>query len=167
VKIVECGESQLRRDFMPLIIDLWAGEKFAAANRQHVEWLDKKIRVTFADFSIALAAYTDEGKPIGFIWYKHDIGMDSVSYSGKFSNIIQIGVYEDYQRQGIGTALVKEACRRIKESGGECLYTDTYANDNDQPMMFYIKNKFIPIAYHMGLNGTNDFGQVYFCKTID
>jgi ribosomal protein S18 acetylase RimI-like enzyme len=166
MKIIECNEEKIKQDFLPLIIDLWYGNKFNPQNKQHVDWLHRKIHATFIDFGIAICAYSDEGKPIGYLWYQHDTGIEGVAFSGKAAHIIQIGLYEQYQRQGIGTKLLNDVCRRIKKNGGECLYTDTYANDNDQPMIFYIKNNFIPIAYHIGLNGANDFGQVCLYKKL-
>lgn len=165
MKIVECSEAVFRNEFMPMIVDLWCGDKYNPQNKQHVEWLDRKIRASFVNFGIVLCAYTDEHEPVGYIWYKHDTGMQGVSFSGKDAHIIQMGLFEQFQRQGIGTKLLDAACKSIKAAGGECLYTDTYA-DNDDSMMFYIKRKFIPVAYHPGEDGTNDLGQVYLYKVL-
>jgi GNAT superfamily N-acetyltransferase len=164
--IIQCEEEKLKRDFLPIIIDLWCGNKYDSKNDQHINWLNHKIHVTFEDFSIALCAYTELNEPIGYIWYKHDTGMEGVSFSGKDAHIIQIGLFDKFQHQGIGTKILDEACCRIKSAGGECLYTDTYANDNDQTMVFYLKRKFIPIAYHLGENGIKDYGQIYFYKVL-
>ncbi|MCL2461893.1 MAG: GNAT family N-acetyltransferase [Defluviitaleaceae bacterium] len=163
--MLRSDERELRAGFLPIVIDLWCGDKFNAENRQHTEWLDKKIHVTFENFSVALCAYTDEGEPIGFIWYRHDTGMEGVSFSGKDAHIIQIGLYDRFQRQGIGTQLLDEACRMVKEAGGECLYTDTYAGSRDA-MAFYVKSNFIPIACQPGENGLNDLGQVYLYRLL-
>ncbi len=165
MKIIECSEVQFRRDFMPIIIDLWCGNKYQPNNPQHVAWLDKSISARFADFGVALCAYNDDDTPIGYIWYKHDTGMEGVSFSGKYAHIIQMGLFDQYQGKGIGTKLMDEACRRIKSNGGECLYTDTYAK-RDGSMTFYIKRGFIPMAHMQGLNGVNDLGQVYLYKAL-
>lgn len=166
MKITECNEEQFKKDFMPLIIDLWYGDKFDPDNQQHNDWIQRKIHATFVNFGAAICVYSDNGESIGYLWYQHDTGIEGVAFSGKAAHIIQMGLYEQYQRQGIGTMLLDDVCRRIKGNGGECLYTDTYANDNLQPMAFYIKNGFVPIAYHIGLNGANDWGQVYFYKKL-
>ena len=166
IQLMERDEEQFKKDFLPLIIDLWYGNKFNPNNRQHTDWLNRKIYAAFINFSTVLCAYGAEGNPIGYLWYQHDTGIEGVPFSGKDAHIIQMGLFDQYQRQGIGTALLNEACKRIQENGGECLYTDTYADDNYQPMCFYIKNRFIPIAYHIGLNGANDYGQVYFYKKL-
>ena len=165
MKTIKCDESKLRNDFMPMVIDLWCGNKFVAENKQHVQWLDRRIHASFVNFGNCIGAYTDENEPMGYLWYTHDTGMEGVSFSGKDAHIIQLGLDERFQGKGIGTKLLEEACCRIKEAGGECIYTDTYA-DNVDSMIFYIKRKFIPVAYHPGEDGVQDLGQVYFYKVL-
>ncbi len=165
MKIIECNENQFVDDFFPLIVDLWYADKYNPNNNQHVEWVNRKIHAIFNDFSVALCAYTDENKPIGFFWYKHDTGLEGVSFTGKDAHIISCGLYKEFLRQGIGTLLLEEICIRIKRNGGECLYTDTYTA-NDDAMMFYIKRKFIPVALLPGLNGVDDDGQVFMYRKI-
>jgi len=165
MKMVECNENQFANDFFPLIIDLWYADKYNPQNYQHVEWAKRKIHVTFEDFSIALCAYTDDNKPIGFFWYKHDTGLDGVRFCGKVAHIISCGLFDEFQNQGIGTILLDEVCKRIKSNGGECLYTDTYTA-NDDAMMFYIKRSFIPVALLPGFNGLDDDGQVFMYRKL-
>jgi len=148
-----------------MIIDLWYADKYDPQNTQHVEWVKRKIHVTFEDFSVALCAYTNNDKPIGFFWYKHDTGLEGVGFCGKDAHIISCGLFDEFQKQGIGTTLLDEACKRIKANGGECLYTDTYTK-NDDSMTFYIKRKFIPVALLPGLNGLNDDGQVFMYRKL-
>lgn len=165
MKIIACAESKFVGDFFPLIVGLWYGDKYDAANSQHVAWAKKRIHITYESFSTALCAYTDEDEPIGFFWYKHDTGLEGVSFSGKDAHIISCELIEKFQRQGIGTILLEEACKRIKENGGECLYTDTYTANWDS-MVFYIKRGFVPVALLPGLNGINDEGQVFMYKKL-
>ena len=165
MKIIECDEKQFVGDFFPLIIDLWYGNKYNPQNNQHAEWAKRKIHVTFEDFSVALCAYTNDNEPIGFLWYKHDTGLEGVRFCGKDAHIISCGLFDKFQRQGIGTILLDEVCKRIKTNGGECLYTDTYTA-NDDSMIFYIKRKFVPVALLPGLNGINDDGQVFMLKRL-
>lgn len=110
MRLVDCTESDFRNDFLPMIIDLWCGDKYNPQNSQHVEWLDKKIHASFDNFGTAICAYTDENEPIGYLWYQHDA--------------------------------------------------------NDDSMIFYIKKKFIPVAYHPGEDGVHDLGQVYLYKVL-
>jgi len=165
MKIIECNEEQFTNDFFDLIVGLWYGDKYNPKNPQHIEHVKRKIHVTFEDFSVALCAYTDEDEPIGFFWYKHDTGIEGVKFSGKDAHIISCELFEKYQRQGIGTMLLNEVCRRIKANGCECLYTDTYTKNWDS-MIFYIKRGFIPVALFPGLNGIKDDGQVFMYKKL-
>ena len=165
MKIMECNEPQFVADFFPMIVDLWYADKYNPDNEQHVAWIKRKIHVTYEDFSVALCAYTDDNKPIGFFWYKHDTGLVDVEFCGKTAHIISCGLFDEYQRQGIGTILLDEVCKKVKANGGECLYTDTYTANSDS-MMFYIKRKFIPVALLPGLNGFNDDGQVLMYRKL-
>ena len=165
MKIIECNEQQFVNDFFPMIVDLWCGDKYDPQNKQHVEWVNRKIHVTFEAFSTALCAYTDENEPIGFFWYRHDTGLENVRFSGKDAHIISCGLFDKFQRQGIGTILLDEICKKIKANGGECLYTDTYTANWDS-MVFYIKRGFIPVALLPGLNGIDDDGQVFLYRKL-
>ena len=165
MKIMECCEEQFVNDFFDLIVGLWYGDKYDAHNNQHVEHVKRKIHVTFEDFSIALCAYTDEDEPIGFFWYKHDTGLEGVGFSGKDAHIISCELHEKFQRQGIGTLILDEVCKRVKFNGGECLYTDTYVANVDS-MIFYLKRNFIPVALLPGLNGISDDEQVFMYRKL-
>lgn len=160
MKIIKCDENKFYNDFLPIIIDLDCADKYNPDNKQHVEWVKHKVHVSLMNYGVALCAYTDDNEPIGYIWYQHDTGLEGVSFMGKKASIIQFGLYDKFQRQGIGTKLLDEACKMIKAAGGECLYTDTYVK-NDDSMAFYVKRKFIPVALHPGENGVNGGGQVY------
>ena len=165
MKIIHCDEEKFKKDFLTMIIDLWCSDKFIPNNDQHISWLNRKIHASFVDFGFALCAYTDSDEPIGYILYKHDTGMEGVSFSGKNAHIIQFGLFEEYRNKGIGTKLLNEACKNIKDNNGECLYTDTYTK-NDDSMIYYIKRGFIPVAYYIGENGINGFGQIYLYKIL-
>ena len=166
MKIIECNEKQFTTDFFDIIVDLWYADKYNPNNPQHAEHVKRRIHVTFEDFSTALCAYTDKNEPIGYFWYKHDTGLENVSFDGKYAHIISCGLHEKFQRQGIGTKILDEVCKRVKASGVKCIYTDTYA-ENDDSMMFYIKRGFVPVALLPGLNGVvRDKGQVFMYKKL-
>jgi len=162
VKIILCNEEIFKKDFLPLIIDLWCGNKYIPSNRQHKNWLNQKIHASFIDFGVALCAYTMENEPIGYIFYKHDTGIEGVSFSYENANIIQIGLFKKFRNQGIGTKLLEKACEKIKDNKGKYLYTDTNSDNNINIFIFYIKRGFIP----MGENGINGNGQIYFYKNL-
>jgi len=113
MKLIEVNEAKFVNDFFKMIVDLWYADKYNPENKQHIDWVRKKIHVTFENFSIALCAYTDDDEPSGFFWYKHDTGLEGVSFSGKDAHIISCGLYEKFQRQGIGSMLLEEVCKRV------------------------------------------------------
>ena len=162
IKIIQCNEEKFKQDFLPIIIDLWCGNKYISNNEQHNNWLNQKINASFIDFGVVLCAYTMENEPIGYIFYKHDTGMEGVSFSCENANIIQIGLFEKFRNQGIGTKLLNEACKKIKSNNGRYLYTDTNSDNNVDTFIFYIKKGFIPI----GENGINGIEQIYFYKKL-
>ena len=53
----------------------------------------------------------------------------------------------------------------MTRNGGECLYVDTCAG-NVGAIRYYVKQGFIPVAYHPGENGLDDKGQVYLYKQL-
>lgn len=165
MRIIHCDEARFRRDFMPLIIELWYNDKHDPTNAQHLAWLDKKIHVTFENFSTVTAIYTDDDVPMGYLWYYYDPGPAGVGCAGKYAHILQLGLYPAYQRQGAGSQLMAAVCRELQAQGAECLYTDTYT-DNVGGMVFYIKSGFLPVGLLPGLNGIHDDGQVYLYKVL-
>lgn len=165
MNIVKCEQEQFYNGFLSLIIFLDCGDKYCEDNKQHVEWMRKRISNSFNDYGNVLAAYSDDGAPIGYIWYKHDTGMEGVGFSGKCAHIKEFGLFEEYRGQGIGTALLNEACRSIKENGGDCLYVDTYL-DNKDAISYYVKRDFYPVAQLPGLNGLDDEPQVLLYKVL-
>lgn len=164
--IISIDKEKFYDDFLPIIIDLECGSKYDKNNPQHVEYLKKKIDISYNNYGIVLAEYDENGEAIGYIWYEHDTGFEGVCFSGKKAHIRQIGVYDEYQRKGVGKRLLNEAALKIKQAGGEVLYTDTYADDNGDAMAFYVKTGFIPVALLPGMNGLDDFGQVYMYKIL-
>jgi ribosomal protein S18 acetylase RimI-like enzyme len=81
------------------------------------------------------------------------------------ATIVMFGLFEQYRSQGLGQQLVDEAVKYSQQNGAECLYVDTYAN-NPGAISYYVKNGFLPVAYHPSENGLNDKGQVYLCKEL-
>ncbi len=165
MNIIKCEMEQFYNDFLSLIVFLDCGDKYRKDNKQHVEWLRKKISNSFNDYGVVLGAYDDSGIPLGFIWYKHDTGMDGVAYSGKCAHIKLFGLFDEYRNRGIGTDLLNTAYRLIKENGGECLYVDTYL-DNKEAIAYYVKRDFYPVTLLPGLNGLDDEPQVLLYKVL-
>ena len=96
---IRCLEQrQLLEDFLPLIVELECGRHYDGANRQHVEWIPRRLGALYALGGNAICLYSDAG--------------------------------------------------------------------NAGAIRFYVREGFIPVAYHPGENGLDDKGQVYLFKEL-
>ena len=152
------------KDFYKLIIELECGNHFDKNEKQHEEWLSRRIKYLF-EFGNAICLYTDSNKPIGFIFLEFDKGLKNVNCFGKKATIKMFGLFSEYRSNNIGKQLLDESEKYLRSEGCECLYVDTYA-ENSGAIRYYSKNGFIPISYHPGENGINDKGQVYLYKVL-
>ena len=152
-------------DFLPLIVELECGQHYNPSNEQHVNWLKRRIDALCVGGGIAFGLYSEENKPLGFLFLLFDEGLEGVRCFGKKGNIAMFGLFSEARSKGLGKLLLREAEEYIRKNGGECLYVDTYAA-NSGAIRYYIKQGFIPVAYHPGENGLDDKGQVYLYKEI-
>jgi ribosomal protein S18 acetylase RimI-like enzyme len=153
------------RDFLALVIELECGRHYDPTNNQHVEWLPRRVGALYALGGKAICLYLDDGSPVGFIFVIHDPGLEQASCFGKKATIAMFGLTPEFRGKGMGSLLLREAENFVRQSGGECLYVDTYA-DNTDAIRYYAREGFIPIAYHPGENGLEDKGQVYLMKEL-
>jgi ribosomal protein S18 acetylase RimI-like enzyme len=166
MQIVHQEEDTFYRDFLPLIAELECGTHYDRTNAQHVAWLRRRIATLYAASAHAICLYGNEGEPVGFLFLQHDPGLENVRCFGRKGTIVMFGLFAPYRSQGLGVQLLREAERSLIERGGEFLYVDTYAA-NSGAIRFYVRNGFIPVAYHPGENGRGDHGQVYLYKELE
>ncbi len=164
--IIHQAEQQFYHDFLPLIAELECGRHYDPDNAQHVAWLKHRIASLYVSGAHAICLYADDGKPLGFLLLHHDPGLEGVRCFGKKGTIVMLGLVDGHRGQGLGPQLLREAERYLKEQGADCLYVDTYP-DNTGAVRFYVREGFIPIAYHPGDNGRGDLGQVYLYKELE
>lgn len=165
MKIEHLEQQRFYKDFLPLIAELECGRHYDAANDQHVEWLQRRISALYAGGGTAICSYSDEGEPLGFLLLVFDQGLEGVRCFGKKATIAMFGLFAKHRSKGMGASLLREAETYTKRNGGECVYVDTYAN-NSRAIQYYVKQGFIPVAYHPGENGLDDKGQVYLYKEL-
>ena len=84
----------------------------------------------------------DNEKPVGFISLKKHY---SFSYE-----IYVMGIYKEYHNRGIGSRLVRQAERLLKEKGAKFLQVKTLSENRpnkfyDKTRTFYLKNSFTPL----------------------
>ena len=159
-----CEEEKFYKDFLDLAAYVECGEHYDAKNEQHVDWMRKRIQSIYLMGGKALCVY-DQEKPVGFLLYQHDLGLENVHCFGKVARIIMLGFYEQYRGKGLGKDLIERVCKKAKNDGAECIYTDTYIF-NKGAINFYVNCDFIPIGVHEGENGLDDGGQLYFYRKL-
>ena len=152
-------------DFLSLIAELECGDHYDPANQQHVSWLKRRVSALYASGATAICLYCDEGKPLGFLLLVFDPGLAGVRCFGNKATIALFGLFEEFRSKGLGASLLAEAEAYTTRNGGECLYVDSYAAMS-RSIRYYIKQGFIPVAYHPGENGLDDKGQVYLYKEL-
>jgi ribosomal protein S18 acetylase RimI-like enzyme len=165
MQIIHQEEQQFYHEFVQLAAELECGRHYDPANTQHVAWLRHRIASLYQASAHAICLYTESGEPVGFLLLQHDRGLEGVRCFGKKGTIVMFGLFEGYRSQGLGVQLLRQAEQHLKAEGGECLYVDTYAA-NAGAIRFYVREGFVPVAYHPGENGRGDLGQVYLHKDL-
>lgn len=165
MKISHLDQRVFFNDFLPLIAELECGRHYDPDNRQHVEWLKRRISTLYLSGGTAICLYSDEGNPIGLLLLVIDTGLEGVPCFGKKATIALFGLFRDYRSKGLGSSLLEEAEAYTREKGGECIYVDTYAGYS-RAIRYYVSQGFTPVAYHPGENGITDTGQVYLYKDL-
>ncbi|MEY4722923.1 MAG: hypothetical protein RLZZ324_436 [Candidatus Parcubacteria bacterium] len=155
----------LRADFLPLIIELECGSHYDSTNTQHEAWLKNRLATLFMSGGTAICRYDEGNVPVGLVLVQHDKGLAGVACFGKKATIAMIGILPAFRSKGLGKELLLEAERHAKAEGAECVYVDTYAN-NQGAIRFYVQQGYVPVAYHPYENGADDKGQVYLCKEL-
>ena len=158
-------QEQFYSHFHPLIAEIQCGNHYNPNNEQHVNWLKRKVNSIYSSGGVAICFFSQTGDPAGFLFLIYDSGLEDVQCFGKMASISMFGLYSQYRYKGIGEELLQEAESFIKRNGGECLYVDTYAGSKEA-IRSYVKQGFTPVAYHPGVHGLSDQGQVYLYKEI-
>lgn len=76
-----------------------------------------------------------------------DAKLDLMSHSmfkNRYPSHLHIDIYEEYQRMGIGSELIKTLCKNLKLKGKDGVML-VCGSDNEQAKNFYIKNGFKPL----------------------
>jgi ribosomal protein S18 acetylase RimI-like enzyme len=165
VQIKYVDQAQLLQDFLPLIVELECGDHYDSTNPQHATWIRARIAALYVNGAKAICLYSEEDKPVGLLLLIHDPGLMGVRCFGKKGTIAMFGLMPEYRSKGIGATLLREAETCLRRNGGDCLYVDTYAG-SPRAIRYYIREGFIPVAYHPGVYGIGDLGQVYLYKEM-
>jgi ribosomal protein S18 acetylase RimI-like enzyme len=159
--IREITESDVRRDFLSLMAEVEAGSWFDRTNASHSEWLCQRISQRIGGGGQFYALYSPDNTPLGLYCVLIEVHPIFPGHA----EILDIGIFQNYRRQGHGRRLVEDAARRAAAAGACCLYVSTYAGDMGA-VAFYSRMGFRSVAELPGLNGPDDRGQMLMVKEL-
>ncbi|MDA8157477.1 MAG: GNAT family N-acetyltransferase [Actinomycetota bacterium] len=112
------------------------------------------------DKSEYMFAFADmEGKPLGYICY------GPITMTQGRWDLYWIAVHQDARRKGIGMALLAAAGQKMKELGGQYLYSETSSRELYKPTRdFYVKAGFIKAATVPEYYAAGDHKVIYMKK---
>jgi ribosomal protein S18 acetylase RimI-like enzyme len=151
--------------FYRLIAEVECGEYFNFDNKNHIDWLNKKISISLNRGVRYFAYYCDEEKPAGYISLLIEDGLEGVPFIGYSCEILQIGIFQEYRRMGLGTELLNYADEFSISSNVNCLYVHTSAS-NYKVVAFYGKSGFVPLATIPDVFKPNNDGMVCMRKVF-
>jgi ribosomal protein S18 acetylase RimI-like enzyme len=159
--ITELTETEVRTDFLALMSEIEAGSWFDLDNRNHVEWLQRKISRRFGGGGRFYGIYLSDKHSLGL----YCLQIEEHPVHQGYAEVLDLGVVEDYRRQGYGMKLMKDAEARAKNTDVCTLYVATYVGD-EAAIEFYERCGFQKVAELPGLNGPDDHGQMYMLKRV-
>jgi len=98
-----------------------------------------------------------DGKPVGYL---------RIEYLWlKIPYLSVIGVGEEYQRKGVGTAMIKFLEQHLRKCGHKVLYSSSQA-DEPGPQAWHRKIGFEECGFIAGIN-EGGVGEIFFRKILD
>lgn len=131
----------------------------------HKEWLRNKIKLLYLRGTKFLGFYNEGNEPIGFITILHEKPPEGIEVLGMRAEVLEIGVFPNFRRQGYGSILLKAGEEYARSLGVYCMFMMTYAEDYDV-IAFYGKNGFIPVATLPDTYGPNLEGNLFMRKIL-
>lgn len=162
--IREIDQAELEKHFFPLVALVEAGNHFSFSNPQHKAWLKRRIQEHVVRGTRYFAVFDEKDRPIGFAGVLVPERPEGVPF-GRSTELLEIGVFEEYRGRGYGKMLLEHAEELSRESGAYCMYIATYARDS-RNIAFYGHHGYIPVATLPDVNGPGDDGNVYMRKII-
>ncbi|WP_409344437.1 GNAT family N-acetyltransferase [Paenibacillus sp. MBLB4367] len=139
--------------------------KLNIANPNHAEWLQRKIRLHYLRGVKFFAYYIDGERPAGLVAVLHEEAPEGIPALGMRAEVLDIGVYPEYRRQGYGSVLLQYAENYLRDKGVYCMFMMAYAEDYDV-IAFYGKNGFVPVATLPDTYGPQWEGNVFLRKLL-
>ena len=145
--------------------ELEAGNHYDPGNPRHVEWVRKQISTQFLRGARFFACYMDDGTPVGLASLLINEGPDGVTDCWRSAELLDIGIFDEFQGKGHGAKLLKHVEDFAREAGVYCLWMLTYAH-NCQAISFYGRNEYVPVGALPDVHGPHDEGIVFMRKVL-
>jgi len=145
-------------DFTPfwsLLAEIECGDHFDVAKSVHQDWLQSKIQSRIHNNTFYYAADSEHDKAVGIL----GLQLNTSLFSTPTAEIVDIGIFPQYRRKGLGSQMLEYAIALAKSFGVPELFVRTYAADS-HTIYFYGKNHFFPVAVIPGTNGPLDEGNI-------
>ena len=163
--IKQMQEDEFVQEFFLDFAHLECGRHFDVENRQHVQWVGKRIAIHYFRGGRFYVHFLPDGTPTGFAAVLIDPGLEGDNCFGHKAELLDVVIREPHRGNGYGRALLDHVENEARASGAYCLYVATYAG-NDDSMKFYIDRGFVPVAMLPDVHGPGDDGEVYLRKIL-
>jgi GNAT superfamily N-acetyltransferase len=161
--ILEISQEELFKYFYRLAAEVDCGDHFDFSNPQHEQWLRKHVAIDYYRGAHFFAIFLEDSTPVGYGSVLIEEKLEGIVCSGQKSELLDIGVLNEFRGKGYGKTLLDYAERVSRESGVYCLYIKTYAGKNDT-IAFYGSNGFVPVAGLPDVYGPGDEGDLFMRK---
>lgn len=101
-----------------------------------------------AEMPEAFLVAENHGKIVGYIMCKTEYGFSNFKKLGfvKKGHVVSVAVLEEYRKKGLGSAIVEEAIKGVKERRCDELYLEVRCSNNDavrlyEKLGFFIKQR--------------------------
>jgi GNAT superfamily N-acetyltransferase len=159
--IRDLSQEEVAGTFFDLMIEVEGGDQFDRTNAAHTAWLTQRIVRRFGGGAQFNGCFLDDGRPVGLVGTL----LEDHPYLGGYGEIVDLGVYAGFRRQGHGSRLIAHAEGLARRAGVPRLYIATYAGAHGV-IAYYGKRGYAPAAILPDVHGVGVPGRVYLLKTL-
>jgi ribosomal protein S18 acetylase RimI-like enzyme len=163
--IREIQADELFKYFYRLAAEVECGNHFDFSNPQHDRWLRRQIDIYYYRGAKFFALFLEDGAPAGYGALLIEEPLENAAHSGQRSELLEIGVLNEFRGQGYGTLLLDHAEELSRMKKVYCMYMKTWAKDY-AVIAFYGRCGYVPVATLPDVNGPGDEGDIYMRKIL-
>lgn len=165
VMIHEIDEAAMRTTYFPLLGEIEWSRYFKPDNPHHVEWLSNRLTCYLTRGARYYACHRDDGTAVGIFGLILEKAVPEIPWTGHKAELVDIGVYAEYRRQGYGTQMLAHAEGIAQSRGYPCIDLLTSAPD-PRAVHFYVKNGYVPTAVIPDAYGPGTWSELWMRKML-